>query len=91
MVAVTEKEAKDRWCPMTRAFDNADNGSATATNRPLAYEGHRRNAINCLGSGCMFWRWMDEYDDEGHQYGVCGMAGPAVHDVWGDRLDEAKP
>jgi len=73
----TEKEAKTKWCPFSRAYDGTDNGGAVATNRPLAYAesyGGKRETILCIGSRCMAWRWSDEEPGDA-DYGYCGLAG----------------
>lgn len=70
---MTEAEAKNKWCPMTRMVrhhtDNPTNRNACG--EPTTF---------CLGSACMMWRW--------HQWGGtvtngvsagtaghCGLAG----------------
>lgn len=56
----TENKARETWCPMARGFDPADNGGATATNRPLSYGDRPTRAdVLCIGSRCAVWRWAD--------------------------------
>lgn len=49
---MTEQEARDKWCPMSRSF--GPHGSSG--NRNL--DGSVQKADHCLGTGCPMWRWM---------------------------------
>jgi hypothetical protein len=66
----TPQEAADLWCPFARAYDSSDDGSATATNRPLAYS-TRRSSILCVSEKCMAWRRSNPRSKKGY----CGLAG----------------
>jgi hypothetical protein len=67
---MTEEEAKTKWCPFVRhAEDTNQETSVPAFNRlaePLRYN------LNCVGSDCMAWRYVNRPVD-GHGY--CGLAG----------------
>lgn len=61
--ALTENEAKERWCPKTQiAYD----GRNILSNRPPEFE---RQGY-CLGSLCLWWRW-----ERLGRTGYCGAAG----------------
>ena len=65
---MTEEEAKQRWCPMSRTLHgNPDDGSVVAGNRH--FEVGVLSGDCCLASGCMMWRWT------GKTSGYCGLAG----------------
>ena len=59
---LTETEARDRWCPHARVPDaSADDSAIVGVNR-LHTTDDRCNLVmpastDCLGSGCMAWRW----------------------------------
>jgi hypothetical protein len=63
---MTEKEAKQKWCPFARCF--AFDGRATFAmgNRIIKEgDGFSSNELNpagsrCIGSACMAWRWGRE-------------------------------
>ena len=66
---VTEAEAKQKWCPFVRVITD-DEGIVT-NNR-----GEYGQIVNCVGSGCSFWRWS--HQDTGPNdppTGFCGAAG----------------
>jgi hypothetical protein len=87
---LTEKEARERWCPLVRdrsTVHNEDGGLAAAavnTGRDLIHE--RDDHAPCIGSVCMMWRWA--CNEEGQRLksgrlgdadrqplGYCGLAG----------------
>ena len=57
MTALTEAEAKTKWCPFARSQDTIDNGEVST---PVTVN---RNSMGpdpwcrCLASACMAWRW----------------------------------
>jgi hypothetical protein len=55
---LTEDEAKKKWCPLARDNRSEDDESV----------------VDCLASGCMFWRWSHQ-DTNGMPTGFCGGAG----------------
>lgn len=61
---LTEDEAKQRWCPMSRAGEDGANR--------LGRAGEHRPNCRCIASGCMVWRvWPDGR-------GYCGFGGEAI-------------
>ena len=80
MSAVTEAEAKQKWCPEARV---SLYHRATDANRMVRYgegadsEDYRAfdAATRCVGSGCMFWRWQADVTAElSGRHGYCGNA-----------------
>lgn len=73
----TEKEAMERWCPLSRVHVPGD--PATAHNRVALMRGdeweHARKApaSYCVASACMAWRFLDERP--GDSRGYCGAFG----------------
>jgi hypothetical protein len=71
---MTEKEAKSKWCPMTR-FHVVENSPLTV------YSNRDENDLptRCMGSECMMWRWKTPLsaDIDGNYYsnGFCGLGG----------------
>lgn len=55
---LTEDEAKLKWCPLARE-NRAENDESVT---------------DCLGSGCMFWRWSHQVQGD-TPLGFCGAAG----------------
>jgi hypothetical protein len=60
----TESIAKEKWCPHARLGD--DDGSTY--NRRYT-DPYMPGPTQCLGSGCMMWRWKTK------ELGYCGLAG----------------
>ena len=50
-MTLTEEEAGTKWCPEFRRAGGGGNSDA---------DGYRRT--NCIGSKCMFWRWLVNED-----------------------------
>lgn len=64
---LTEKEAADRWCPLTRCAGDADNREA---------DGDPLDGALCIGSKCMAWRWSNQdTGPTGDATGFCGAFG----------------
>ena len=62
--AMTENEAKTKWCPMVNRA--GDRGNRTADGVTMG---------RCVASGCMMWR-TTLHGTEGKVYeGYCGLAG----------------
>lgn len=92
MMLLTEKEARNKWCPFTRAEVDGSVINRTA----LGYGDDE--AWRCIASDCMAWRWTetvyrdpatDEYSStkvgsytENLKRGYCGIAGPAPEMWW---------
>ena len=63
---LTEDEAKTKWCPQVQV--------SKGSNRPQRIdEDTIETHLNCLASGCMFWRWSHQ-DSNGTATGFCGAA-----------------
>ena len=76
MTLVTEKEAAEKWCPLTRAVsgktaDAMFQGSPPA-NMLNAPDGQHQIGL-CIGSRCMAWRKAGYAIPDG--YGYCGAFG----------------
>jgi hypothetical protein len=65
----TEAEAKKLWCPHLRVVTD-DEGIVT-TNR-----GSYEQAVVCIASQCMFWRWS--HQDTGVNDPPTGFCGAAT-------------
>lgn len=63
---MTEEEAKTKWCPTARTHDG---DRIASVNRK--YDGGPDIGAQCLGSGCMAWRWDTNIQINGY----CGLAG----------------
>jgi hypothetical protein len=53
-MAMTEAEAKTKWCPNSRIAVYAGSGGAACNRHPQ--ESVEEDTM-CRASGCMFWRW----------------------------------
>ena len=62
----SEKEAKQKWCPMMRS-------SATSSKISTNIEKDSTWNVNCKASECMMWRWAVAPMEV--QEGYCGLAG----------------
>jgi len=79
--AMTEEQAKTKWCPMVRGGLNVH----TTWGSPREPGAEQRNpaAARCIGSDCMMWRWNEKYKANGTpdpdpvqgEHGYCGLAG----------------
>jgi hypothetical protein len=80
--AMTEKEAKQRWCPMVRIIMTPQDSTwqnQGLTNRTAFLKDGFPNCC-CIGSNCMMWRWIILPLDCKEQkckeaIGYCGLAG----------------
>jgi hypothetical protein len=52
---MTEKEAKEKWCPMARCKIDHDCADTIAVNRWS--DGAMIRGSLCVASDCMMWRW----------------------------------
>lgn len=90
----TEDEARAKWCPQYQVATSGGDTSNTyeMDNRPVNWvpDGqhlngqmkYRADGIHkqacCLGSGCMWWRWVHPFGssrNEDGPHGYCGKAG----------------
>jgi hypothetical protein len=54
---VTEQEARELWCPAARVETHT---AVASTNRGETRDRtYVRQAVACIGSRCMAWRWSD--------------------------------
>lgn len=80
---LTEEEAKSKWCPFARIIVEPDVGDArVAGNRWMGEQAPTNSPTNseCLGSGCMAWRWgtqllTEKIAIQDRTRGYCGLAG----------------
>lgn len=78
MTALTEDDAKTRWCPAARVApvgeQNLWNRSKLDTGLPGGTDADRHLRMSrCIGSACMAWRWKRA--DAPPETGYCGLAG----------------
>lgn len=72
---MTEDEAKNNWCPMTR-YRNAEIKDAHGHLVEVrAISNLPSGAGKCLGSECMAWRETSSPPITRHVHGYCGLAG----------------
>lgn len=74
---MTEKEAKQRWCPMVRIIMTPQDSTwqnQGLTNRTAFLKDGFPNCC-CIGSNCMLWRWEEDWTHTGRKIGYCGLAG----------------
>jgi hypothetical protein len=70
---MSEKEARERWCPMVRYARQLEPGEiVVAFNRCEGRTDYVNNppSSRCIASECMMWRQEDRDD-----LGYCGLAG----------------
>lgn len=82
---IAEKDAKTKWCPMARYLaEGLVSGklvSISAVNRGRAGE----RVGECLGSGCMMWRWDErEFALTNKGHGLIAAGAPK------DEIDREK-
>ena len=78
---MTEKEAKKKWCPFSRALEiSAYSNNTASINRTDSGESHP--SCMCLGDKCACWKWdIDEGFDrddfsiytQSKDSGSCGL------------------
>jgi hypothetical protein len=68
---MTEREARERWCPMVRMVHEAED-EGSSYNRLKDRESTYSNPLgcNCIASNCMMWRW-----NSAKTAGYCGLGG----------------
>lgn len=77
---MTEDEAKTKWCPMSRTVRGMNVGMVVSNfNRVWDEKGGPEilPATNCIGSGCMMWRWetkLESLNLPQYESGYCGLA-----------------
>ncbi len=59
MSAMTEAEAKGKWCPFARVagVTSHETGACASVNRETG-EVYRVGNTDCIASACMAWRWL---------------------------------
>ena len=67
-MAITEADAKKKWCPFGRV-----NQEGIVVNRYS--NGDPAASSHCLGSKCMAWRWQVLSTEDNPRHGFCGLAG----------------
>jgi len=82
---MTEDEAKKRWCPMRCVAGAGSDGCIDNRGNVDGRDVHANSSRDCLGSGCMAWRWNEmgvvEENGKGKRVpvqwedGYCGLAG----------------
>jgi hypothetical protein len=68
---LTEKEAREKWCPMVRY------SSGTGDDAANRFGVTSPAVCRCIASDCMMWRWDEEnipFGDD-NAVGYCGRAG----------------
>src|ERR1700675_2507627 len=86
----SETEAKTKWCPFARVSWNAlDEPYRAPVPVSISRMPRPTGQANCLGSGCMAWRWVEtnvngpmgedgapgDLVPSGDTHGYCGLAG----------------
>lgn len=88
MSAVSEAQAREGWCPFSRVFASLHGDEAAAVGSFNRMDPMPPQA-NCMGAGCMAWRWAGWWRDgigaiaatprtdgqDGPRLGYCGLAG----------------
>lgn len=72
-----QKDAKTKWCPMSRVavpVGQTVNRISTALlsitdDSDRKYFEEQQANCNCLASGCMLWQWLSKEED----LGCCGL------------------
>ncbi len=54
---MTEEEAKTKWCPMVRDFDETGTSSNCCWSEANP-DGRNPIYSRCIGSNCMWWGWF---------------------------------
>lgn len=73
MPLLTEKEARTKWCPMTRTGAYTDRGAVQAVTVNRDPRDEAQEACACLASDCAMWRWHGPRHRD--RLGFCGLAG----------------
>jgi len=83
-MALTEEEAKSKWCPYSRVTSPGDGTERVLLGAPSGDAFARFHGVTgaCIASRCMAWRWYlpdgyAVYGDKpgGVQNGYCGISG----------------
>ncbi len=77
MSALTEVEAKTKWCPHVRylaVFRDAEGNRETAGCFNRGYEDTGLDNSLCIGSACMMWRWHEPWTSSAEE----GVGGDLV-------------
>lgn len=87
---LTEQEAKEKWCPLSRVLVIGQNGMPMSMPFNRTIQTDQKVVANaptgeitlslpescqCAGSVCMMWRWLDKPPTEPEdRRGFCGVA-----------------
>lgn len=72
---VSERDAKELWCPLVRHSANGETFNRGEGDKYLNLSPTSSHPCNCLGSKCAGWRWKTEKTNHPAK-GYCGFAGP---------------
>ena len=72
-IAMTENDAKKKWCPMVRSLTFNAQGVCAANQAYKDGVVDMKQAM-CKGSECMMWHDTSTYADQ-RPAGYCGLAG----------------
>lgn len=75
MIDFTEREATEKWCPLSRVLENGST-APVSFNRLQKTSGseisYPKGSV-CIASHCMAWKYSRQVD--GEFYGFCGAFG----------------
>lgn len=92
---LTEKEARERWCPFSRLVamdgDITHAGAPTGYNRPDSKTLGIPSSANCIGSLCMAWRWSQMEEDVRYFRSTAGIRCEGGDDDETPLIEPARP
>lgn len=90
---IAESEAKTKWCPKAIAmvvahYQHGDTTPVASANRPGPFYGSPSN-VNCIGSQCMLWEWVDYENETASEYiGPSYRPNPTGHERAEQRISD---